>query len=299
MRNYDKRQIAHQFSRAASTYDSVSQLQGKMADRLINQITFKNETDRFVLIDLGCGTGESLEKIGFRFQSNDAGLPGRGQSLSASCHLPSPDPDHHRDSGRSVLKRIGIDIAAGMIEQAARRLVAEQDVQLLVADLEQTGLESGIADLVFCNAVLQWCDSMTALTEVFRLLKPEGKLLAATFGPETLAELKQAWQKGVDLTPSIHLFASADQVESDLKRVGFDLVRVTSERVMLNYPSSQELLYSLKRLGATHAHVDRRQGLWGKESFLKLCDQLQRQLTGSRGIEVTFEVLYLEGTRPQ
>lgn len=296
-RKFDKRQIARQFSRAASGYDSVSQLQRQMADRLIDQISFDDADGPFVLIDLGCGTGESLEKIASRFRSASAGRSVR-QDLQTDVDRDSnPAMAGRSDKGHDTLIRIGIDIAPGMVQQARLKLAADPATELKVADLESTGLEAGIADCVFCNASLQWCDSLSAFREMDRLLKPSGKLLAATFGPETLAELKQAWLNCANQSPPVHSFPSPSELTADLKQVGFDSVSVRSERVKMCYASPQDLLYSLKNLGATHASVDRRRGLLGRDRFQELCDQIQRQMAGEAGIEVTFETLFLQAEK--
>ena len=51
-------------------------------------------------------------------------------------------------------------------------------------------------DLVFSSLMLQWCDDLDAVfTEIARVLNPGGLLLFSTFGPGTLAELREAWAR--------------------------------------------------------------------------------------------------------
>ncbi len=154
----EKKQIARQFSRAATTYDDVASVQALMATRLIEKIPIDA---RGTLIDLGCGTGAALKSL----------------------------------ASQTRLELIGIDVAAGMLAQTRLRLErVSKKVVLLERDLENTGLENECADIVFSNAAIQWCQSRLAFAEMNRILRPGGQLFVSTFGPQTLCEWRQAWQ---------------------------------------------------------------------------------------------------------
>ena len=172
--NPTKQQIAQQFSRAAETYDEVAQLQVAMAERLIDRMP-ATATGR--LIDFGCGTGYALQLLS-QFQS---------------------------------LNLTGIDLAQGMIERCRIRLAdVKEEIELRVGDLEQSQLPADSADFAFSSAAIQWCDSEAAFTEFSRVLRPGGILLASTFGPGTLSQLKDAWMAIGDKHQRVHDFENAD-----------------------------------------------------------------------------------------
>ena len=165
----DRQQVARQFSKAAETYDSAAQFQRELGRYLIDQIA---TVARGTLIDLGCGTGEALQQIKSR------------------C------PE---------LRLIGVDLAPAMVEKARTRV---SDSNLLVADIEQTGLPESSANIAFSCAAMQWCDPDRATSEVARLLKPGGQFLMATFVSGTLPEFREAWRRVRPNLNRVHDLAS-------------------------------------------------------------------------------------------
>ena len=52
-----------------------------------------------------------------------------------------------------------------------------------------------VVDMVFSSLMLQWCnDPDEVFREMRRVLRPGGLLTFATLGPDTLCELRRAWQ---------------------------------------------------------------------------------------------------------
>jgi malonyl-CoA O-methyltransferase len=216
-----KRQIAHQFSRAASTYDDVSPLQREMAERLMESVS--PETSG-TLVDLGCGTGWALEQF----------------------------------ASRKKFKLIGVDFAPAMIETAKDRV---ESAQFHCCDLETTPLEDSSADLVFSNAAIQWCDTATAIGEMYRICKPNGLLRLSTFCPGTLREIQSAWQESGDPINRVHEFESATQLETILSESGFRNISFHVDESVQKFSSVEALLASIKQLGATNALRSRTEGI--------------------------------------
>ena len=66
--------------------------------------------------------------------------------------------------------------------------------------------EEASVDLVFSNLMLPWChDPETVLREFRRVLRRDGLLSFATFGPDTLRELRDAWA-GIDGHTHVNYF---------------------------------------------------------------------------------------------
>lgn len=77
---------------------------------------------------------------------------------------------------------VGLDRAQPMLEQA-RQLdkAAGVSVRYIMARAEETGLESASFDLVTAGQCWHWFDRARATGEVFRLLRPGGRLVVAHF----------------------------------------------------------------------------------------------------------------------
>lgn len=255
----EAKQIAHQFSRAAWTYDSVSQLQQAMSDRLIAEIPAK-QTGR--LVDFGCGTGNSLATLA---------------------------------RSRPGLALAGLDLAAGMIDAARKKLSVlkpENPIELAVADLVKSGLADQSIDIAFSNAAIQWAKLESALAEMHRVLRSGGTVLLSSFGPATLAEIRQAWLAIGDTKPRVHAFTSVDEIRAELWRAGFTRIEIETELLKVDYPDARALFWAIKHLGATNALSHRSGGLLGKSRFQQLCRWLDDHRNEGR-ITIQFEAIFM------
>ena len=140
------------------------------------------------MLDLGAGTGLAAREIKRRYR--------RAQVTAA-------------------------DIAAPMLEVARRRSRFWRPIRCVQADARALPFEDASFDLVFTNLMLQWlAPPDAALAEMRRVLKPGGLLLASSFGPETLRELRAAWEAG-DAGVHVNEFVDVHDLGSALARAGF------------------------------------------------------------------------------
>ncbi|MBS1270317.1 MAG: Malonyl-[acyl-carrier protein] O-methyltransferase [Gammaproteobacteria bacterium] len=254
----DRRQVRRAFERAAGSYDEAAVVQRRMVDELIDRLgTIKIEPGR--ILDVGCGTGYARLSLMRRFP--------RSQYL-------------------------GSDIAAGMLDQARPRAGrSRRNVEWVCGDIERLPLPDRSVDLVFCNAVLQWCDPGTAFAEMHRVLRTEGVLMFGTFGPDTLKELREAWAE-VDSKPHVHEFLDMHHTGDALLNAGFELPVVDVDRVTVTHRSVMSCLRDLKAIGANNAAGGRARGLMPRR---KLHD-LGKAYAGRRNedglIETTYEIVY-------
>ncbi len=252
-----KQQIAHQFSRAAATYDRVSSVQAAMSNELIAQIP---NSASGMLVDFGCGTGWALKQL-----SNSTGF-----------HL------------------IGIDIAPGMIEAARRRVPA---AEFHCCDFETTTLDNDSVDAVFSNAAVQWCNLEATFAEMVRVCKPGGTLHVSTFGPGTFCELKSAWEQSGDDKTRVHTFLTAKRIETALIQTGFERVTVTNRTEVQKFDSVKNLLQSIKQLGATNAAVDRQSGLMGTQRYRRFRNVLEDRLREAGHLQLTYNCVFIQAMK--
>lgn len=256
----DKRDVARSFSLAASSYDQVAALQRRVADTLLAKIP----TDSFhSLLDLGCGTGVMSAQL-----ANMAG----------------------------VEEVYGLDIAQGMLE-FARSQHPHEKLVWCAGDAESLPLKNETLDLVFSSLAVQWCaDFQQVCSELQRVLKPGGYGLVATLGPQTLYELRSAWQQ-VDGYQHVNRFISLDEVTRAVAETGFDY-EIFTETVVMHYQDLKQLTAELKALGAHNVNRGRPKGLTSRQRIETLKAGYEVFRNDDGWLPASYEVYYLRMRKP-
>src|ERR1700692_1372170 len=101
------------------------------------------------------------------------------------------------------------------------------------------------------------------LAQIRRALKPDGLLLAAMLGGDTLTELRQCFAAAEaecegGVSPRVAPFADLRDVGALLQRAGFALPVTDVDRIVVRYDSAFALLQDIRRMGATNALLARR-----------------------------------------
>ena len=256
----DKRQVAVSFSRAASSYDRVAELQRAVGHELIARLPADLMPERW--LDLGCGTGYF------------------SRALS----------QHFADS-----QGLALDIAQGMLSYA-RPLGGAQ--HFIAGDAESLPLQDNSCDLIFSSLALQWCADFNAvLSEAHRVLRPCGVLAFASLCVGTLGELRDSW-RAVDGQVHVNRFRELETyqqtcADSDLQVLGLQI-----QPHVLHYPQVRQLTYELKALGAHNLNPGRPEGLTTRARIQKLVGAYE-QFRQPLGLPATYQVVYgiLEKTR--
>src|SRR4029077_14956294 len=94
-------------------------------------------------------------------------------------------------------------------------------------------------------------------------LRPDGLLLAAMIGGDTLTELRQSFAAGGSqceggVSPRVSPFADLRDVGGLLQRAGLALPVTDVDRVVVRYGNAFALMQDLRRMGATNHLVERR-----------------------------------------
>ena len=156
------------------------------------------------------------------------------------------------------------------------------------ADEEALPFRDGSLDLVVSALALQFVNDLPGtLIQIRRALKPDGLLLAALLGGDTLTELRQAFaaaeaeiEDGV--SPRVAPFADVRDMGALLQRAGFALPVTDVDRLTVRYASPLALMHDLRRMGATNALLERRRRPLRRATLMRMMRDLRRALLRSR-----------------
>jgi malonyl-CoA O-methyltransferase len=268
----ERRRIAQQFDRAATTYDAAAHLQTVVRSELLERLGALTITPRRVL-DLGAGTGAGALALSQRYPDT-------------SC--------------------IALDVAPAMLVAAGRLLAAPQPsapsaarraFERVCADAARLPFASGSFDVVFSNLMLQWAtDPDATFGELRRVLRPGGALCFSTFGPFTLHELREAWRVADAAQGRTHShvspFTDLTGLGAALMRAGFGDCVLDVDVHQTVYPDARTLMRELRALGAVNATVDRPRGLLGRDALRRVEQAYGAHALDDGALPATWEVLY-------
>ena len=179
--------------------------------------------------------------------------------------------------------------------------------QIAVPDDEREGLRLApqSLDLAVSALALQAVNDLPGLlAQINRALKPDGLLLAATLGGDTLTELRQSFaaaEAELDggVSPRVAPFADLRDIGALLQRTGFALPVTDVDRVVVRYDNAFALMQDLRRMGATNVLVERRRVPLRRATLLRMAAIYAERFSDADGrIRATFEVIWLSGWAP-
>src|SRR6266403_1805481 len=163
----------------------------------------------------------------------------------------------------AVLREFTSAADIGTPGEQVRSALAGRANQLARVDLpdhesEPLPLASGSIHLAVSALALQFVNDLPgALAQIRRALKPDGLLLAAMTGGDTLTELRQSFAAAEaelegGASPRVIPFADLRDVGALLQRAGFALPVTDVDRIVVRYDSAFALMTDLRRMGATN-----------------------------------------------
>jgi malonyl-CoA O-methyltransferase len=266
----DKREVARAFGRAAASYDAHAALQREVVARLDERLDLMNIRPGRI-VDAGCGTGQGLRLLQARYPAADF------VGLDLALPMLQTARTHAREQGLT-----------GFV----RRLLPGASRQAYVcADIERLPFGRSSVDLVWSSLALQWAsEPESAFRELHRVIAPNGLLLFATFGPDTLKELRQSFAQ-VDGGSHVSRFLDMHDIGDMLVHAGFQHPVMEMEMLTLTYADLKSMLRDLKGIGAHNAALDRARGMMGKTAWQKL--EAAYGLHRKAGcLPATYEVIY-------
>ena len=219
----------------------------------------------------------------------------------------------------AVLREFPVAVNLGTPTDAVRRALADKKsigalvtVDTLpaqglavVADEEALPFRDASLDLVVSALALQFVNDLPGtLIQVRRALKPDGLLLAALTGGDTLAELRQAFAEAEaevegGASPHVAPFADVREIGALLQRAGFALPVTDVDRLAVRYASPFALMADLRRMGATNALLERRRMPLRRATLARMAEIYAARFADPDGrIRATFEIVWLSGWAP-
>jgi SAM-dependent methyltransferase len=160
-------------------------------------------------------------------------------------------------------------------------------------------------DLAVSALAFQFVNDLPGvLTQIRRALRPDGLLLAAMLGGDTLTELRQCFAAAEaecegGVSPRVAPFADLRDVGALLQRAGFALPVTDVDRVVVRYDSAFALMHDLRNMGATNILAERRRTPTRRATMLRMAQIYGERFADSDGrIRATFDVIWLSGWAP-
>jgi SAM-dependent methyltransferase len=210
----------------------------------------------------------------------------------------------------AVLREFSSAADIGTLGNQVRNALTKRVGQLARVDLpdresEPLALAPGSIDLAVSGLALQFVNDLPGvLAQIRRGLKPDGLLLAAMIGGDTLTELRQSFAAAEaelegGISPRVAPFADLRDVGALLQRAGFALPVTDVDRVVVRYGNAFALMQDLRRMGATNVLVERRRAPTRRATLLRMAQIYSERFADPDGrIRATFDVIWLSGWAP-
>jgi SAM-dependent methyltransferase len=176
----------------------------------------------------------------------------------------------------------------------------------LVADEEVLPFAAASLDAVLSSLAFHWVNDLPGvLVQVRRALRSDGLLLASLFGPETLAELREAFAVAEaacegGASPRVAPFPDPAALPGLLQRAGFREPVVDSDRLVLDYPDPLALLRDLRGMGETNPMLERRKGFTRRATMLRMMEEYRARFAeaATGRIRATFQLVTVTAWAP-
>jgi SAM-dependent methyltransferase len=190
-----------------------------------------------------------------------------------------------------------------------RPLVARADqyvrIDLPERESEALPLQAQSFDLALSVLAFQFVNDLPGvLAQIRRALRPDGLLMAAMIGGDTLTELRQSFATAEaelegGVSPRVAPFADLRDIGALLQRAGLALPVTDVDRIVVRYDSALNLMLDLRRMGATNILVERRRTPTRRATMLRMAEVYQERFADSDGrIRATFDIIWLSGWAP-
>ena len=189
-------------------------------------------------------------------------------------------------------KVVGLDVDAGVVE-VARRVAAQSGtpIEWHCANALKMPFDDDTFDLCLCLQGIQFFpDRAAGLSEMRRVLKPSGRLVASIWGPLEfnkghVAVVHALEAQHVDASPAKRAcsFADPEDIRETVARAGFTHIDLRTEDGVTQFASMQSFIDAMTIGSPSTRHAVARLPEGGRDIFVKdVCATLEPYLKGGR-----------------
>lgn len=182
---------------------------------------------------------------------------------------------------------------------------AHEEGLRVAADDEALPFADASLDLVVSALALQFVNDLPGtLVQIRRALRPDGLLLAALVGGDSLNELRTAFAAAESeieggVSPRVAPFADLRALGALMQRAGFALPVIDSDRLTVRYQDVFALMRDLRRMGATNILRERRRAPLKRATLARMAGIYAGRFADADGrLRATFEIVWLSGWAP-
>lgn len=212
-------------------------------------------------------------------------------------------------SGHGVLTRrltsAGIGARTIIATDLSPRLLDLAPEPRLVVDEEALPFAAASIDLVVSALTLQLVNDLPGtLIQIRRALRPDGLLVAALLGGNSLVELRDALLAAETemlggASPRVAPFADVRALGALLQRAGFALPVADSEVLTVAYDSALHLMRDLRAMGWTNMLAARSRKPLRRDMLARTMEIYRQRYARPDGrVTATFEIVTLTGWSP-
>ena len=251
------RDVQRKFDHVAGNFDDADFIHRLTFDELLQRLSPVVIKPRRVL-DLGCATGTGSRQLA----------------------------RHYRRS-----RIIGMDASFAMLRQHQQGWTLFAKPSTVQGDACRIPLQDGSIDLVFANLLLPWIDDYPAcLAEIARVLRKDGVFAFATFGPDSLSEVREAW-RSIDEDWHVNAFPDMHDIGDALVRAGLRDPVLDVDHLAVTYRDTQTLYRDLTSVGGRNSLRGRRRTMTGKKRFRAMDEQLAARMADDL-LSLKLELVY-------
>ncbi len=252
---FDERSVQRRFDRAAAHFDDADFVHRHAAAGLFERLAPMRLAPALV-IDVGAATGGTSRELARRYRK---------------------------------ARVLSLDVSRAMLARARSRHSRFARIREIQAEPMRLPLAEGSVDLVFTNLYLPWSgDPPRFFGEVRRVLRKEGLFAFSTLGPDSLRELREAWDAaggGAHVNP----FPDMHDVGDAMLHAGLGDPVLDVERLSVHWADSGALFRDLTAAGARNSLAERRASLTGKQRFAAMRERLEARLAAAAA---SFEIVF-------
>ncbi len=238
--------VVRRFNRAAASFDDADFVHAATRDGLLARlkpmvVPAKN------IVDLGSATGSATRALKKRF---------RGARV------------------------ISVDLSRNMLRQGLAKQPWLAKSPAIQAHATALPFADQSVDVVFANLLLPWIDDPAELfAEIARVLRKDGLLMFATLGPDSLLELRRAWQ-AADNYAHVNRFLDMHDIGDATVKAGLRDPVLDVDRMSVTYSSPDKLFQDLTSVAGRNSLNGRNPAMVSKARFERVIDTLEAAMIG-------------------